>query len=153
MASPNRTGKNFLSTAAGNSLKAVEHKLLPEPRPILKWMAKRKRSRSRSRSRARVVVVGDSRRKKRGRVSPVDGEEIVESKKEHNLQDSHMDVNEVAHDATCHDSDGNTVGVLKILEERSRLANAKQIRITFRIYNMLHLRATQVIKIYLILST
>lgn len=144
MASPNRTGKN-LSIAAGNSLKAVEQKLLLEPCPILKWMAKRKRSRSRSR--AKVVVVGEARRKKRRTVAPVDGEEIVESKKEHNLQDSHMDVNEVAHDATCHDSDGNTVGVLKILEERSRLSNAKQIRITFRIYNMLHLRATQVIKI------
>ena len=139
MASPNPMGKNFLSIAA-------EPKVLPEPRPILKWMAKR--------SRSKVVVVEESRRMKCcRRFALVDGEEIVESKKEHNLQDSHMDVNEVARDATCHDSDGNTVGVLKLLEERRRLSSAKQIRITFRIYNMLHLRATQVIKIYLTLST
>lgn len=151
MASPNRTGKNFLSIVSGSSLKTAEQKPLPEPRRILKWMAKRKRSRSRSR--AKVVVVGGTRNTKRRRVALVDSEEIVKSKKEHNLQDSHIDVNEVAHDATCHDSDGNTVGILKLLEERSKLSNAKQIRITFRIYNMLHLRATQVIKIYLMLST
>lgn len=149
MASPNRTGRNFLSIVSGISLKTAEQKPLPQPRPILKWMAKRKRSRSR----AKVVVVGETTNHKRRRVALVDREEIVESKKEHNLQDPHMDVNEVAHDATCHDSDGNTVGVLKLLEERSKLSNVKQIRITFRIYNMLHLRSTQVIKIYLMLST
>lgn len=146
MASPHRTRKNSLRIAVINSLKSAEQEVLPQSRPILERMAKR--------ASANGVVLKETKRKFCRRVALVDGEEIVESRKKHSSQDSHMDVNEDANDATNdEDSDGNTDGVLQLLEKRSRMSIAKQVQITIRIYNRLHLRATQVMKIYLFLST
>jgi hypothetical protein len=121
---------------------------VPQSRPVRERMAKG--------SSAKGVVVKETKRKFGRRVALVDGEEIVESRKKiHNSQDdSHTDVNEDANDATKdEESDGNTDGVLQLLEKRSRMSISKQVQITIRIYNRLHLRATQVMKLYLLLST
>lgn len=120
--------------------------MLPQSPPILERMTKG--------SSAKGVVVKEAKRKLGRRVALVDGEENVESRKKHNSQDSsHTDVNDedaTNDDATNdEDSDGNTDGVLQLLEKRSRMSIAKQVQITIRIYNRLHLRATQVRKLYL----
>lgn len=142
MASPHRTRKNSVRIAVMNSLKSAEQELLPQSRPTLGRLAKR--------SSAKGVLVKESKRKFCTSVALVDGEEVVESKKKHNSQDSHMDVNGDANDApNDEDSDANTDGVLQLLEKRSRMSNAKKVQITIRIFNRLHLRATQVMKIYL----
>jgi len=115
---------------------------VPQSRPVRERMAKG--------SSAKGGVVKERKRKFGRRVALVDGEEIVESRKKiHNSQDdSHTDVNEDANDATKdEESDGNTDGVLQLLEKRSRMSIAKQVQITIRIYNRLHLRATQTEKI------
>ena len=135
MATPHRTRTNSLRIAVINSLKSAEKEVLPQSPPILERMTKG--------SSAKGVVVKEAKRKLGRRVALVDGEENVESRKKHNSQDSsHTDVND-------EDSDGNTDGVLQLLEKRSRMSIAKQVQITIRIYNRLHLRATQVRKLYL----
>lgn len=112
---------------------------MPQSRPILERIAKR--------SRAKQVVVKETKRKIRKRVAIAEGKEIVESKKECTSQDSHMDVDEDANDATKDDdSDGNIDGVLQLLEKRSKMSNAKKVQITIRIFNRLQLRATQVME-------
>lgn len=143
MASPHRTRTNSLRIAVINSLKSAEQAVVPQSRPVRERMAKG--------SSAKGGVVKETKRKFGRRVSLVDGEEIVESRKKHNSQDdSHTDVNEDANDGTKdEESDGNTDGVLQLLEKRSRMSIAKQVQITIRIYNRLHLRATQVMKIYI----